>query len=167
MRLLKLKTNGKFSLTEDIVGDVPPYAILSHTWGADTEEVTFKDLEDNTGESKAGYSKIQFCGKQAHNDGLEYFWVDTFASINQTTPSCQRLSPPCFAGIVTPLNATCTCQMFRSAIMIMMTSPSGRGNQLFENVDGSHEAGHFKNSLLRNLWNSFHQIKSLLVTRRC
>jgi hypothetical protein len=77
MRLLKLKTNGEYSLTDDIVGDVPPYAILSHTWGANTEEVTFKDLEEGTGERKAGYTKIRFCGKQADNDGLKYFWVDT------------------------------------------------------------------------------------------
>ena len=77
MRLLKLKANGEFSLTNDIVGDVPRYAILSHTWGADNEEVTFKDLEEGTGERKAGYNKIRFCGKQASNDGLEYFWVDT------------------------------------------------------------------------------------------
>ena len=77
MRLLKLKANGQFSLTNDIIGDVPRYAILSHTWGADNEEVTFKDLEEGTGERKAGYTKIRFCGKQADNDGLEYFWVDT------------------------------------------------------------------------------------------
>jgi len=77
MRLLKLEANGEFSLTDDIVGDVPPYAILSHTWGADIEEVTFKDLVEGTGKSKTGYAKIRFCGKQADNDGLKYFWVDT------------------------------------------------------------------------------------------
>jgi hypothetical protein len=77
MRLLKLETNVEFSLTGDIIGDVPPYAVLSHTWGADTDEVTFKDLEEGTGKRKAGYTKIRFCGKQADNDGLEYFWVDT------------------------------------------------------------------------------------------
>ena len=76
MRLLKLEANGGFSLT-DYLGHVPCYAILSHTWGADTEEVTFKDLEEGTGEGKTGYDKIRFCGKQAGNDGLKYFWVDT------------------------------------------------------------------------------------------
>lgn len=76
MRLLKLEVNGEFSLTDDI-DDAPPYAILSHTWGADTEEVTFKDLDEGTGKEKAGYAKIRFCGKQADNDGLKYFWVDT------------------------------------------------------------------------------------------
>src|SRR4051794_36313342 len=77
MRLLKLEPNGEFSLTDNLVDDVPPYAILSHTWGADAEEVTFQDLEEGTGKSKTGYTKLQFCGKKAKTDGLEYFWVDT------------------------------------------------------------------------------------------
>ena len=77
MRLLELKDNGKFSLTNDIVSDIPPYAILSHTWGRDNEEVTFKDLMESSGNAKAGYKKLQFCREQAARDGLQYFWVDT------------------------------------------------------------------------------------------
>ncbi|CZR64901.1 related to vegetatible incompatibility protein HET-E-1 [Phialocephala subalpina] len=76
MRLLKHNTDGKFSLTEDFMeNNTPEYAILSHTWGEG--EVTFRDLIDGTGGSKAGYDKIQFCAQQAANDGLQYFWVDT------------------------------------------------------------------------------------------
>ncbi|KAJ3492601.1 hypothetical protein NLG97_g5280 [Lecanicillium saksenae] len=77
MRLLECNNAGQFILTKDSVGDdkVPPYAILSHTWGA--EEVTFKDLLDGAGRAKAGYEKIRFCGEQARRDGLKYFWVDT------------------------------------------------------------------------------------------
>ena len=77
MRLLKLDSHGAVSLTEEYVDDAPPYAILSHTWGRDKDEVTFNDLEKGSGTSKAGYAKLQFCGKQAKEDGLEYFWVDT------------------------------------------------------------------------------------------
>jgi hypothetical protein len=77
MRLLEWKSDGDFSLTKDLIHDIPPYAILSHTWGADTEEVTFKDLTDGTGKSKAGYNKIRFCGEQARCDDLQYIWVDT------------------------------------------------------------------------------------------
>lgn len=82
MRLLKLDGPGKLSLTKDLLNDTPPYAILSHTWGADEDEVTFHDLENESGASKAGYAKLRFCGKQAKKDGLEYFWVDT-CCINQ------------------------------------------------------------------------------------
>ena len=64
-------------LNATIIDNVPHYAILSHTWGADTEEVTFRDLTDGTGKDKTGYSKIRFCEEQASLDGLQYFWVDT------------------------------------------------------------------------------------------
>ena len=78
MRLLERNSTGEFSLTKDFVGDnIPQYAILSHTWGVDDEEVTFKELVKGTGKSKAGYDKIRFCGEQARRDGLQYFWVDT------------------------------------------------------------------------------------------
>src|SRR5271170_5421160 len=75
MRLLERKSDGEFGLTEFWGDNIPRYAILSHTWGA--EEVTFKDLMDQTGKSKGGFNKIRFCGEQAANDGLKYFWVDT------------------------------------------------------------------------------------------
>jgi len=78
MRLLKCGSGGEFSLTDDRTGDdIPPYAALSHTWAEDYEEVTFKDLMEGTGKSKAGYDKIKFCGRQATKDGLHYFWIDT------------------------------------------------------------------------------------------
>jgi hypothetical protein len=70
MRLLERKNDEEFILTKDIIDNIPCYAILSHTWGADTEEVAFRDLTDGTGKDKTGYSKIQFCGEQARRDGL-------------------------------------------------------------------------------------------------
>lgn len=76
MRLLRCD-DGKLALTTDLVDDIPPYAILSHTWGPDTEEVTFKDVVNGTGQEKVGYSKIRFCADQARHDSLQYFWVDT------------------------------------------------------------------------------------------
>jgi hypothetical protein len=77
MRLLELKNNGEFSLTKDLISNIPRYSILSHTWGDDDEEVTFKDLTERSGETKTGYKKIQFCAEQAARDGLQHFWVDT------------------------------------------------------------------------------------------
>ena len=76
MRLLKLEGSGDIRLTSKLSDrKLPPYAILSHTWGCD--EVTFEDLEGDIGRSKAGYQKIEFCGKQAARDKLHHFWVDT------------------------------------------------------------------------------------------
>ncbi|TVY23810.1 Vegetative incompatibility protein HET-E-1, partial [Lachnellula hyalina] len=74
MRLLEYLGDERFSLKE-FFADVPPYAILSHTWGL--EEVTFKDMIERTGRSKTGFDKIRFCGEQARRDGWQYFWVDT------------------------------------------------------------------------------------------
>lgn len=77
MRLLRIEAGGNFSLIEYEGKNIPCYAILSHTWGKNEEEVTFRDLTDGTGTTKAGYRKIRFCGEQAAQDGLQYFWVDT------------------------------------------------------------------------------------------
>ncbi|OAP64881.1 hypothetical protein AYL99_00853 [Fonsecaea erecta] len=78
MRLLQALPNGCFRLTEDFPDHaVPPYAILSHRWENDDQEVTYEDMEKGLGRDKAGYDKIQFCGEQATRDGLQYFWVDS------------------------------------------------------------------------------------------
>ncbi|CAG9990185.1 unnamed protein product [Clonostachys byssicola] len=76
MRLLQLQ-DGVLSLTKDFVDNIPPYAILSHTWGEDEQEVTLQDVMQEKAKGKEGYRKIEFCGKQAASDGLHYFWVDT------------------------------------------------------------------------------------------
>jgi len=60
MRLVRHSNSSKFSLTKDFVSKdtIPPYMILSHTWGVDAKEVTFKDLINSTGKDKPGYKKI-------------------------------------------------------------------------------------------------------------
>ncbi|KAF2673849.1 HET-domain-containing protein [Microthyrium microscopicum] len=76
MRLLSFKANGDIAWNEFINPDhIPSYAILSHTWDAD--EATYRDLVDGSIQAKKGYEKVRFCGEQAKEDGLDYFWVDT------------------------------------------------------------------------------------------
>ena len=77
MRLLYYDEHGELGIVSFDDRATPPYAILSHTWGADAEEVTFADLATGDGKAKRGYEKIRFCGQQARQDGLQYFWVDT------------------------------------------------------------------------------------------
>lgn len=61
MRLLKRDNTGDFRLTPDLpIDKIPPPAILSHTWGDGV--VIFKDITDGIYKSKAGYTKIRFCG---------------------------------------------------------------------------------------------------------
>jgi KaiC/GvpD/RAD55 family RecA-like ATPase len=82
MRLLYTTGDGRLGWTEDLIGDkIPPYAILSHTWGG--QEATFKDLrnysniEEVDAKFQEGYRKIFFCAQQAKRDNLDYIWVDT------------------------------------------------------------------------------------------
>lgn len=62
-------------LEEFFNDEVPPYAILSHTWGR--EEVTFQDLGKVDHRKQLGYAKIEGCCQQALKDNLSYVWVDT------------------------------------------------------------------------------------------
>jgi hypothetical protein len=56
---------------------IPPYAILSHTWGS--QETSFSDYTANRAatESKDGYKKIRFACQQASKEGIPYLWADT------------------------------------------------------------------------------------------
>jgi hypothetical protein len=77
MRLLKFDEEGEPSLVEFVGTNLPPYAILSHTWGADTQEVTYKDIENGTGKHKDGWRKLRFCKERTKHDALQYSWIDT------------------------------------------------------------------------------------------
>jgi tetratricopeptide (TPR) repeat protein len=76
MRLLHFDASGGLVLTDFHGKTIPPYAILSHRW-SDSEILiehipngAYKDREE-------GYRKLAFCAKQAAQDNLQYFWIDT------------------------------------------------------------------------------------------
>ncbi|KAK7462402.1 hypothetical protein VKT23_008001 [Stygiomarasmius scandens] len=72
MRLLNTKT---FKLKEFQV-DIPPYAILSHTW--DEEEVTFQDIRATfVAKRKAGWSKVKNACAYALKHEFEWIWIDS------------------------------------------------------------------------------------------
>ncbi|KAI0548470.1 heterokaryon incompatibility protein-domain-containing protein [Xylaria curta] len=72
MHLLNVRTR---QLQEFIGNSIPPYAILSHTWGED--EVLFQDLSTPEHKEKLGYHKIEGCCQQAIDDGINFVWIDT------------------------------------------------------------------------------------------
>ncbi|UKZ81833.1 hypothetical protein TrVFT333_009609 [Trichoderma virens FT-333] len=97
MRLINTNT---FKLEEFSDGSIPPYAILSHTWGKDSEELSFREMEngeigtldveifqgkyyyrqpviENWKFSKPGITKLRGCCQQAVKDKLGYAWIDT------------------------------------------------------------------------------------------
>jgi hypothetical protein len=111
MHLLRFDSDDFISLISFEASDAPEYAILSHTWGSDDEELNYTELKLAAGvyaekvledgkvnrlltkggnldlptrkreieriKKKFGYQKIQFCGRQAAKDDLEYFWIDS------------------------------------------------------------------------------------------
>lgn len=82
MRLLHTNT---LQLHEFSGSDVPPYVILSHTWGE--EEISLQEMRsitmlgansgNNRTSEKQGYRKIVGCCRTAAADGFEYVWIDT------------------------------------------------------------------------------------------
>jgi hypothetical protein len=74
MRLINVKT---FKLSEFFGDEIPPYAILSHRWGA--EEVGFQMFSESLPNASQlnGYRKIRYCAEQTDRDKLEWCWVDT------------------------------------------------------------------------------------------
>ena len=99
MRLLKLNSDNSFSLETFSEANIPPYAILSHTWGREQEEVVFGDLRDGTGSEKEGYKKLQFCAIRAKEDDLPTSGSTHAVLTNQTTASLQGQSIRCSDGI--------------------------------------------------------------------
>src|ERR1700738_366061 len=81
MRLLHTQT---LKLHEFFGADIPPYAILSHTW--DEGEVSFQEWQSGDGNLKAGYDKVRRCCQMAASDGFPYVWVDT-CCIDKTSSS--------------------------------------------------------------------------------
>lgn len=73
MRLLNTTTK---SLRDFPQGEIPAYAILSHTWG--DNEVLPSDVASGLSVGKESYwRKIDGACKQATADGLGWLWVDT------------------------------------------------------------------------------------------
>lgn len=57
--------------------DIPPYAILSHTWDERQEVIYGEDCALDHVKAKKGYDKILNTCKRAHEDKIDYVWIDT------------------------------------------------------------------------------------------
>ncbi|KAH6842486.1 heterokaryon incompatibility protein-domain-containing protein [Chaetomium sp. MPI-CAGE-AT-0009] len=79
MRLLQTASSGVPRLREFIGSQIPPYAILSHTW--DNDEVTLQQLTAAdlfALQGRARFRKVQrACTLARTRDALMYVWVDT------------------------------------------------------------------------------------------
>ncbi|KAH9234727.1 hypothetical protein K456DRAFT_1813696, partial [Colletotrichum gloeosporioides 23] len=74
MRLIHTETLRLVEFVRD--ADIPPYAILSHTWGRD--EITFQEWQFLwLTSAKRGFRKVLSACRRAECDGLDWLWVDT------------------------------------------------------------------------------------------
>ena len=74
MRLLHTKSLQLLTFYDE---GIPPYAILSHTWGKSEEEVTLQNLNDPRIRSQNRFSKIKSCCELAASESLDFVWIDT------------------------------------------------------------------------------------------
>lgn len=77
MRLINASTHKLESFGES---NTPRYAILSHRWGSEAEEVSFQDMagpDVSRATSKKGFVKIKETCIRALGHGLQYIWIDT------------------------------------------------------------------------------------------
>jgi hypothetical protein len=72
---MRLLNTASLQLKDFIGSNIPPYAILSHTWG--DEEVLFDDIQKGTATSKRGYAKVKGCCQKAAEDDFGWAWIDT------------------------------------------------------------------------------------------
>ncbi|KAI1451222.1 HET-domain-containing protein [Annulohypoxylon moriforme] len=75
---MRLINTENYQLEEFFGDQIPPYAILSHTW--EKGEVTFQDWQNIDSKSirkKPGFKKITETCRQAVKDGFDWLWVDT------------------------------------------------------------------------------------------
>jgi hypothetical protein len=101
------------------------YAILSHRWGNAEDEVTFQDMlsSSNLVKAKAGYSKLEGCCRQAHQDGHERVWSDT-CCINKS--SSAELSEA-ITSMYSYYENSQICYAFLNDIEKRREPPSGNG----------------------------------------
>lgn len=74
MRLLNTKS---LEVEEFFDENIPPYAILSHTWG--DGEVSFQDIQspEFARQARAGFAKVESACALASSQGHAHIWIDT------------------------------------------------------------------------------------------
>ena len=97
MRLIKREESATLRLVDLREPVVAPYAILSHTWGENDEEVTPQDFMRGCNKAQSrrkrksfGWRKIEFCSGQAARDDIQHFWIDTCCIVKENSTELQK-----------------------------------------------------------------------------
>ena len=152
MRLLQRLPNGDLVLREFDDGDLPAYAILSHTWEIDKEnEVSYQDAaagilkrtDKRKSKNKAGFKKIRFCAEQAAIDGLQYFWVDTCCIDKRNNTELSKAITSMFRWY----QSAARCYVYLSDV-----SMQDNNNNNNNNTDNLHPNGAWKLAFRKSRW---------------
>lgn len=148
MRLLKAESDGSLRLLELFGDSIPQYAILSHTWEPDGDEVTFRDLQRSSEiyKSKPEHAKSSFVPDKLHVTIWNSSGLIPPASTNLVAQSFRKRSIPCSVGIRTRPSAMCTLRTFHQLQRTVW--------KRFERADGSRVVGHCKSFLLLEMYKS-------------
>ena len=80
MRLLYRNSDGQYAFKEVADANGEQYAILSHRWYPEGEDVLFADVVNQNKKdvmSKSGWRKVNYALNQASADEINYVWIDT------------------------------------------------------------------------------------------
>jgi hypothetical protein len=126
MRVLRLEGSGEGKFEEFHGENIPPYAILSHTWEADEQELDISDMRSGAGKAKSDTTSLSFVGgkpwKMAWNPSVS----TAVASIKLAPPSQQKLCYPCFDDIRLHSGATLPCRRLDSRYRETYRKPLSR-----------------------------------------
>lgn len=89
MRLLHTSTLRLITVASH---SLPPYAILSHTWGHPEEEYSFEDFRHGFDQvkRKPAFDKLHYTCTQARQDGLDYCWIDSICINKDSSAELQE-----------------------------------------------------------------------------
>ena len=109
----------------DFFGDLPPYAILSHTWA--DEEVSFQVIGNDVARDMPGYDKIQRSCALARSQQHEYIWIDTCCIDKKSSAELSEA----INSMYTWYNKSAVCYAFMSDVTSTSHDPGFQ--QAFQN----------------------------------
>ncbi|KAJ4244804.1 hypothetical protein NW762_014382 [Fusarium torreyae] len=111
-------------MEEYLDNDIPPYAILSHTWGS--SEIDFCEWQrGQPAKNKDGYAKIIAAQNQARKDGLKYLWVDTCCIDKRSSAELSEAINSMFAWY----RDSSVCYAFLADVQIQQFKQGCRGSE--------------------------------------
>jgi hypothetical protein len=102
--VMRLFHAGTLELQDFTLATIPPYAILSHTWMAAEDDVTFQDMASPRRLTKRGFDKIVNTRRLALEQGPRFVWIDTCCIDKSSSAELSQAIKRCSSGMTIPLS---------------------------------------------------------------